>query len=81
MVSEALSCITSQLDSIKDSYTTALVTYTLTLANHTDAQKMMKLLKNKAVRKGNEIKEDISVILVQLVVDEFLDHVFKCELP
>ena len=52
MVSRALSCITRQLDSIQDSYTMALVTYTLTLANHSDAQKMMKLLKNKAVKTG-----------------------------
>ena len=54
MVSKALSCITSQLDSIKDSYTTALVTYTLSLANHTEAKKMMKLLKNMAVKEGND---------------------------
>ena len=53
MVSKALSCITSKLDSITDSYTTALVTYTLNLANHSDAPKMMKLLESKAVKKGS----------------------------
>ena len=52
MVSEALSCITSRLDSIEDTYATALVTYTLMLANHSDASKMMKLLREKAVKKG-----------------------------
>ena len=53
MVSKALSCITSRLDSIKDTYATALVTYTLMLAKHSDASKMMKLLRDKAVKKGN----------------------------
>ena len=53
MVSEALSCITNRLDSIEDTYATALVTYTLMLANHSDASsKMMKLLREKAVKKG-----------------------------
>ena len=52
MVSEALSCITHRLDSIEDTYATALVTYTLMLANHSDASKMMKLLRGKAVKKG-----------------------------
>lgn len=52
MVSEALSCITSRLDSLEDTYATALVTYTLMLANHSDALKMMKLLREKAVKKG-----------------------------
>ena len=53
MVSKALSCITSRLDSINDTYATALVTYTLMLAKHSDASKMMKLLRDKAVKKGN----------------------------
>ena len=53
MVSKALSCMTSRLDSIKDSYATALVTYTLMLAKHGDASKMMKLLREKAVKKGS----------------------------
>ena len=51
-MSEALSCITSRLDSIEDTYATVLVTYTLMLANHSDASKMMKLLREKAVKKG-----------------------------
>ena len=51
-MSKALSCITSRLDSIKDSYATALVSYTLMLAKHSDASKMMKVLRDKAVRKG-----------------------------
>ena len=52
MVSKALSCITSQLDSIKDSYATALVTYTLMLANHGKAAEMMKKLRKKAISEG-----------------------------
>ena len=53
MVSKALSCITSRLDSINDTYATALVTYTLVLANHSEASKIMKSLRDKAVKKGN----------------------------
>ena len=55
MVSKALSCIASRLDSITDSYATALVTYTLMLANHSDASKMMKLLRERAVKQGRII--------------------------
>ena len=49
---KALSCITNRLDSVNDTYATALVTYTLMLAKHSNASKMMKLLKDKAVKEG-----------------------------
>ena len=52
MVFKALSCIKNQLDSVNDTYATALVTYTLMLAKHSNASKMMKLLKDKAVKEG-----------------------------
>ena len=52
MVSKALSCITSRLDSISHTYATALVTYTLMLANNSNASKMMRLLRNRAVTTG-----------------------------
>ena len=52
MVWRALSCITNRLEFINDTYTAALVTYTLTLANHTDAKKIMTMLRNKAIKKG-----------------------------
>ena len=60
MVSKALSCIASQLDSIKDSYATALVTYTLMLANHAKAAEMMKKLRMKAISKGTK---DVAILL------------------
>ena len=54
MVSRALTCIVNQTDSIKDSYTTALVAYTLTLANHSKAADMMRALRSKAITKGEK---------------------------
>ncbi|XP_028406949.1 murinoglobulin-1-like isoform X3 [Dendronephthya gigantea] len=55
MVSKALQCIVDRLDSITDTYSTALVTYTLTLANHTDAQRMLRMLKNKATKQEDQM--------------------------
>ena len=57
MVSRALTCIVNQMDSIKDSYTTALVAYTLTLANHSQASDMIRALRSKAITKGKKNKQ------------------------
>lgn len=57
MVSRALACIVNQTDSIEDSYTTALVAYTLTLANHSKVADMMRALRSKAITKGEENKK------------------------
>jgi hypothetical protein len=54
MVSQALECLTKNLDRIQDSYATSLVTYTLVLADHPMAGIMMTRLRNKAITsKGN----------------------------
>ncbi|XP_028407192.1 alpha-2-macroglobulin-like protein 1 isoform X2 [Dendronephthya gigantea] len=55
MVSKALKCIVNRLDTITDTYSTALVTYALTLANHTDAQRMLRILKNKATKEEGQM--------------------------
>jgi hypothetical protein len=57
MVSKALRCVTNNLDQFHDSYTTSLVTYTLTLADHPKAELMIRRLKKKAITsKGTGIK-------------------------
>ncbi|XP_028400036.1 pregnancy zone protein-like isoform X5 [Dendronephthya gigantea] len=56
MVSKALDCITKQLDNdVHDSYTTSLITYTLTLANHSMVRIMMDRLEKKAISKDNQL--------------------------
>ena len=71
MVFKALSCITSRLDSIKDSYGIALVTYTLMLAKHSYASKMMKLLRDKAVKKGEIINNILAFIHTYVYISLF----------
>ncbi|XP_028407143.1 alpha-2-macroglobulin-like protein 1 isoform X2 [Dendronephthya gigantea] len=55
MVSKALRCIVNRFNTITDTYSTALVTYALTLANHTDAQRMLRILKNKATKEEDQM--------------------------
>ena len=61
---KALSCITNRLDSVNDTYATALVTYTLMLAKHSNVSKMMKLLKDKAVKEGRVEKPGCPLVLL-----------------
>ncbi|XP_028400033.1 murinoglobulin-1-like isoform X2 [Dendronephthya gigantea] len=56
MVSKALDCITKELDNdVHDSYTTSLITYTLTLANHSMVGIMMDRLDKKAISKDDQL--------------------------
>ncbi|XP_028416699.1 pregnancy zone protein-like [Dendronephthya gigantea] len=54
MVSRALNCISRNLDTIQDSYTTSLVSYLMVLADHPKAAIMISRLKTRAIREEDE---------------------------
>lgn len=57
IVSKALSCIENHLESVNDTYATALISYTLALAKHNETLSMLTLLRRKAIKNGESLKK------------------------